>query len=310
MNKGISKMMKIILMKIKKIFIRLVKLIIRYIYCNNKTESMKLQFYKNIDVVQINIKAGVTEYFLPANVDWADKKIDKMLVYGSNPETGEVSTIDGITPIIDREQVGSAYFDLYDENNVQIGYSVSAINLMHTCNHPFEINSKLGLQTSKIVFTEEPVDDCCILLYVFWDTKTVDSDDVPERSVTVKFPIKNGEELSLSKVIDTYIHSQSKKLKGLSVWGGYGAWNFLFITLRDYNYKTVVKMLPAGMCRPPMGVDPVVETASNFSEKAQSIQVDSMYLDCADIDFDNSFIYQASDSTAVGETDITITFLY
>lgn len=297
-------------MKIKKIFIRLVKLIIRYIRCNNKTESMKLQFYKNIDVVQINVKAGVTEYFLPANVDWADKKIDKMLVYGSNPETGEVSPIDGITPIMDREQVGSAYFDLYDENNVQIGYSVSAINLMHTCNHPFEINSKLGLQTSKIVFTEDPKDDCCMLIYVFWDTKTVDSDDVPGRSVTVNLSIKDGEELSLSKVIDTYIHSQSKKLKGINVWGGYGYWNFLFITLRDYNYKTVVKMLPAGMCRPPMGVDPMAEHASNFSEKAQSIQVDSMYLDCADIDFDNSFVFCATDSNSDVEANITITFLY
>lgn len=298
--------MMLLWMKIKNFILKL----LRSIFCNNKTESMKLQFYKNIDVVQINIKEGVAEYFLPANVDWADKKIDKMLVYGSNPETGEVSPIDGISYIMDREQVSSAYFDLYDENNVQIGYSVSAINLMHTCNHPFEINSKLGLQTSKIVFTEDPVGDCCMLLYVFWDTKTVDSDDVPCRSVTVNFTINDGEELQLSKVIDTYIHSQSKKLKGINVWGGYGAWNFMFITLRDYNYKTVVKMLPVGMCRPPMGVAPIVEFASNFAEKAQSIQVDSMYLDCADIDFDNSFVFYATDSNSGNEANITITFLY
>lgn len=270
---------------------------------------MKLPFYKNIDVVQINVKAGVSEYFFPANVDWADKKIDKILVYGCNPESGEKSPIDGITHVMDREQVGSAYFDLYDENNVQIGYSVSAINLMHTCNHPFEINSKLGLQTSKVVFTREPDEDLCMLLYVFWDTITVDGDDVPAHSVTVNFPIKGGEELNLSKVIDTYIHSQSKKLKGINVWGGYGYWNFLFITLRDYNYKTVVKMLPAGMCRPPMGVDPIADGATNFSEKAQSIQVNSMYLDCADIDFDNSFVYYATDDSA-NDANLTITFLY
>ena len=41
---------------------------------------MKLQFYKNIDCVQINIKQGVREYFFPTNVDWADKKIDKMII--------------------------------------------------------------------------------------------------------------------------------------------------------------------------------------------------------------------------------------
>lgn len=271
---------------------------------------MKLQFYKNIDVVQINIKAGVTEYFLPANVDWVDKKIDKLLVYGSNPETGEVSPIDGITYIMGRDSVGSAYFDLYDENNVQIGYSISAKNIMHTCNYPFEVNSKLSLQTSKIVFTEEPTGDACVLLYVFWDTKIVDDDNVPERSVTVNFTIKNREELSLSKIIDTYIHSQSKKVKGINVWGGYGAWNFLFITLRDYNYKTVIKMLPAGLCRPPMGVSSMFAD-TNSSEKAQSVQVDSMYLDCADIDFDNSFVYYATDTDIVGVgANITITFLY
>lgn len=269
---------------------------------------MKLQFYKNIDVVQINIKAGVTEYFFPSNVDWADKKIDKLIVYGSNPETGELSPIDGVTPIMDREQVDNAYFDLYDENNVQIGYNVSAINLMHTCNYPFEINSKLGLQTSKIMFSAAPDEDCCMLLYVFYDTNTVDGDDVPNRSVTVNFTLRGGEELALSKVIDTYIHSQSRKLKGINLWGGYGYWSYLFITLRDYNNKTVIKMLPAGMCRPPMGVDSIAEMATSFSEKAQSVQVDSMYLDCADIDFDNSFVYYASKYAS--ETNFTITFLY
>lgn len=164
------------------------------------------------------------------------------------------------------------------------------------------------MQTSKIVFSEEPNEDSCILIYVFWDTKTVDMDSTPERSVTVQFPIKGGEELPLSQVIDTYIHSQSKKLKGIYVWGGYGYWQFLFITLRDYNYKTVVKLLPAGMCRPPMGVDPLADGASDFSAKAQSVQVAPMYLDCADIDFDNSFVYYAA--SYADNIDITITFLY
>lgn len=271
---------------------------------------MKLQFYKNIDVVQIDVKAGVSEYFFPGNVDWAGKKIDKMLIYGSNPELGEVSPIDGITPILDREQVGTIYMDLYDENNMQIGYSISAKNLLHTCNHPFEVNSQIGLQTSKLVFSEEPTDDGCLLIYVFWDTKMVDGDDIPTKSVTSQFTIPFGVDFPISKIIDSYIHTQGKKLKGINVWGGYGAWNYSFITLRDYNYRTVIKSLPVGMCRPLMGVDPVVEQASDFSEKAQSIQVDSMYLDCADIDFDNSFIYAISDSPTGGQSTITITFLY
>lgn len=122
-------------MKIKNFILKLLHLL----FCNHKTESMKLQFYKNIDVVQINVKTGVSEYFFPSNVDWADKKIDKMLVYGSNPESGELSPIDGITPIVDREQLDNVYLDLYDANNVQIAYSLSAMDIMHTCNYPLRL---------------------------------------------------------------------------------------------------------------------------------------------------------------------------
>lgn len=268
---------------------------------------MKLQFYKNIDVVQINIKAGVSEYFFPQNVDWADKKIDKLIVYGSNPETGELSPIDGITPIYDREELGNIYFDLYAEDNTQIAYSMSAVDILHTNNHPLEINSKISLQTSKMVFSKEPVGSGCVLVYVFWDTKTVETDDIPNRSVTAQFNLRAGEEIQLSKVIDTYIHAQTKKVKGIYLWGGYGYWNFLFMTLRDYNYRTIVKLLPGGFCRPPMGVDPVKEF-DVISEQAQSVQVAPFYLDNADVDFDNSVVYNASEGEQ--ESQITITFLY
>lgn len=268
---------------------------------------MKLQLYRNIDVVQINIKKGVNEYFFPTNVDWADQKIDKMIVYGCNPDTGELSPIDGITPLLDREQVGSAYFDLYDKSNSQIGYSISAIDILHTNNHPLEINSKISLQTSKLVFTEAPEDDACMLIYVFWGTKIVD-EDVPNHNVTFQFTLSPGQERKLSDIIDTYIHAQSRKLKGIYVWGGYGYWSFLYITLRDYNYKTVVKLLPAGMCRPPMGVDPIM-IGNTIAEQAQSVQVDPMYLDSADIDFDNSFVYYSSPEDS-SDTNITITLLY
>lgn len=305
MNMGISKMM-MILMKIKKIFIRLVKLIIRYICCNKKTESMKLQLYKNIDLVQINIKEGVREYFFPTNVDWADQKIDKMIIYGSNPESGEVSPIDGISYVADREQIGSLYLDLYAEDDTQIAYNMSALDILHTNNHPLEINSKISLTTSKLVFTEDPVIDGCVLMYVFWGTKTVES-ELPANSVTVKFDATVGKELPLSKVIDTYIHAQSKKLKGLYFWGGVGA-SGVYLTLRDRNYRTIAKLLPGAFLRPQMGVDPLAVTW-DYPERVQTVQVAPFLLDDADIDFDNSFLYVSVDSPGAQVTH-TITFLY
>lgn len=268
---------------------------------------MKLQFYKNIDVVQINIKAGVKEYFFPQNVDWADKKIDKMIVYSSDPVISEKSPIDGVLPVLTTPQLQSVYFDLYNKENVQIAYNMSVLDILHTNNNPIEINSDLSLQMSKITFMDEPESDACLLVYVFWGTNVVDTDDVPNRNVTVQFELYDGQELPLSEVIDTYIHSQSKTLKGIYVWGGKESAIGLYLTLRDYNFKTVVKLLPGMFCRPPMGT--TLESGTQ-TEKLESIQKDSMYLDCADIDFDNSFVYYSTPFDVESKTTFTITFLY
>lgn len=251
---------------------------------------MKLQLNKNIDVVQINVKAGVSEYYFPTNVDWANKKIDRLIIYGANPSSGELSPIDGVLPILNLNQLDNVYLDLYAADNTQIAYGMSATNILYTNNHPFEINSGISLQTSKIVFSQAPTNNGCILVYVFCDTKIVDSDDIPNRSVTVQFPIKQGEELPFNYVIDTYIHSQSKTVKGLYVWGD----ESVFITLRDYNYKTITKLLPGAFCRPQMA-----------AAQAQSVQVAPLLFENADVNFDNSFIYNAAE-----DTQVTITFLY
>lgn len=270
---------------------------------------MKLQFYKNIDVVQINIKAGVKEYFFPQNVDWADKKIDKLVIYGSESFSPKfVSPIDGITPLISSELLNSAYFDLYDSDGLQIGYNVSAKNITHTCNHPIELNSVLSLQMSKIVFPETPEVDCCMLIYVFWGTSIKETDDLPNHNVTVTFPIGYGKEVTLASVIDTYIHSQSKKIKGMYIWSIPN--RTIFFTLRDYNYRTIVKLLPGEMCRPPMGVPDWAETES-VVVRSQLVQVDPMYLDCADVDFENSFVFNSNFRVnPTMQVYITITFLY
>ena len=270
---------------------------------------MKLQLYKNIDVVQIDIKQGVSEYFLPQNVDWAEQKIDKIVVYGvdmASPE--EVSPIDGINPLISQELLSSAYLDLYNKDGAQIGYAISANNIKHTCNYPIEINSKISLQTSKLVFTQTPEQDYCLLMYVFWNTAVVETDDLPNHSVTVYFPIGYGEEICLANVIDTYIHSQSKKVKGMYFWSLPN--RTIFITLRDYNYKTIVKLLPGAMCRPPMGVPEYAQGESTVVQ-SQLIQTETMYLDCEDVDFENSFVFNSDFRVnPTRKNTVTITFLY
>lgn len=263
-----------------------------------------MKLYKNIDIVQINIKEGVQEYYLPKNVDWANQVIDGIAVYTPYQELGEQSPVDGVSPIVDREIVSSLYFDLYADDGREIAQGLNAQNLLFTNNHPVEINSKISLQLSRIFFaTPSPIDGA-LILYIFYSSEEKDI-DIPQRNVTVTFPIKGGEELLLSDVIDTYIHAQCKKLKGVQYWGILTEGVGLFITLRNRNYKTVVNRLSLNMCRPPMGAEYMT---TGVWGKAQSVQINPLYLD-EDIDFANSTI-QNTWGSDIEPSMVTLTFLY
>lgn len=273
---------------------------------------MKLQIYKNIDIVQINVKSGVSEYFLPQNVDWADKVVEKIVLYTSiYPENKTLSPIDGVNPLFCNEDVPSIYFDFYNQDEVELAHNLSAQSIVWSNNHPVELNSKISLKLSRMFFSEPPVADGCVLLYVFWGNKTVETEDLPQNSVTVTFDITDGQDIPLSQVIDTYIHAQGKKLKGINFWGGEDAWQEgLFITLRDYNYvNPIVNTLPLAMCRPLMSINPEGIFSYPYWAAAQRVQINSLYLDDADIDFDNSFIHKAETSGSE-KTTAKITFLY
>lgn len=264
-----------------------------------------MKVYKNIDVVQINVKAGVREYFLPKNVDWANQVIDKVVLYASDPENPVFSPIDGVTPVIDREVVQNLYFDFYSADEREITHSLSAQNILYTNNNCTELNSQLSLQLSRIFFGKVAPNDGCILLYVFYGTKKVDGTDVPKRNVTVQIPINAGDELVLSDVIDTYIHAKGNRVKGILSWGKLTAGAGIFITLRDHNYRTIINALPITMCRPPMAD---VEYGFADLELAEQVQANSLYLDDEDVDFANSYI---QNTFQVGNAlPITLTFLY
>lgn len=277
---------------------RIIKRVVRLILNKNKNfESMKL--YKNIDVVQINIKAGVSEYFFPRNVDWADKVIEKMIVYAPAQESGILSPIDLKNYIMDREDYTDIYIDLYGEDNTELAFSLSAQSIVHNNNYPLEINSKISLQLSRIFFTTPPSDGC-LLIYVFWGNREVEDMDLPQNSVTVDVEVPFGKDVMFDEFIDTYIHAQGKKVKGIDVWGGFHGIQDVFVTLRDHNYNTIIKLLPTAMCRPQVII--------SDDAQAENVQVHPMYLDNADIDFANSYLRASGDS--MNTQTVTITLYY
>lgn len=267
---------------------------------------MKLQ--KNVDMVQINIKAGVQEYFLPKNVDWADKVVDKILVYcPMTDRAAEYSPVDGVTQLVSRNEIGDLYFDLYSNEDVEISHNLSAEQILYTNNHPIEINSKLSLQLSRIFFAKENTSDGCLLLYIYWGSVDVEDDELPKNSVTVEFEIPSKHEINLADVIDTYIHAQGAKLRGIIKWGYFVDGMGCFITLRDRNYKTILKSVPLNCMRPPMEIEyalmPPLIIGYQIAEK---IQTSSLYLDYEDVDFANSTIQNTSNAIKT----LKITFLY
>lgn len=275
--------------------------IMNTLVCNSKyknKESMKL--YKNIDLVQINVKAGVSEYYFPRNVDWADKVIENLVVYAPESGSGELSPIDLKNYIVDRDVYDDVYFDLYNADGEEISHNLSAQSIVHTNNYPLEIREKLSLQLSRIFFSKAPAQDGCLLIYVFWDNTVTDC-DAPQKSVTVDVIAETGKDVWFKDFIDTYINAQGKRLKGIDVWNGLGGGTHdAFITLRDNNYKTIIKLLPIAMCRPQM--------AAPEYYTAEYAQVHPLYLDNVDVDFANSYIRKSGDDP--DPVKLTITLYY
>ena len=171
---------------------------------------MKVEVYKNIDLVQIDITAGKSEYRLPRNVDWANRKVDKLLLVA--PEKGCLSPLDGITPVLTRAQIEDMYFDLFRADESEIAQNLYFENLLYTNNHPVRINSALSLKQARINFSTPPTESGCILLYVFWGGSVNDDYQMPSKSETVSFDLAANEKLTFTEIINTYFHVRGEKI--------------------------------------------------------------------------------------------------
>lgn len=242
---------------------------------------MKAELYRNIDLVQIDIQSGVDEYYFPKNVDWANKKIDKIVLCA--PGTACVSPIDGQSSVYTRSGVVDMYLDLYSNDDQEIVHNLSFENILHTNNNPVLIGKQLSLNLSRIYFTTPPASDGVLLFYVFYDTQYRDDYVSSAHNETITFPLAAGEKLTFRQIINTYVHAQGKKVVGIQVWNAEN--NPAYLTLRDYPLTYILKDVHTEMLRPQMSAATVEGT-----------QVLPCRLDCIDIDFEYSFIRNATGS--------------
>ena len=252
---------------------------------------MKATLYRNIELVRIPVKAGVSEYYFPQNVSWAGEKIDRIAVVIPNQPC--VDPMDGTTPVMDGSLYKDLYLNVYSDEQKELLHAVNCEQLLHLNNNPLYLNSELDLSLCNLYFTEAPTQDCTLLLYVIHGSREIDTDDVPERSITVDFELQAGEEINFQQIIQQYIHALPAKVKGIMFWNAQSA--PAYFTLRDYKLTYMLQNLHSELARPQMN-----------GGAAYSTQLQPMYFDNLDINFQYSHIRNCGASAAVQK----ITILY
>ena len=238
--------------------------------------------------MRVPIKAGETDYTLPQNVEWANRKIDRMIIVA--PQNACTDPVDGVTPVMTLSDISDCYITLYDKDNREIMHDVLYENILHLNNNPLRVDAQLNLSLCRITFTTPPAADATLLLYVLYETKREEYADVPKRSTTVLFPLAANQEISFKDIINFTIHAIPETVKGVIVWEG-NSW----LTLRDHALTYQMVNIHTELCRPDMN-----------GGTAYDSQAALFLLDNLDIDFDYSRIREASGQN----TTQKITFLY
>lgn len=238
---------------------------------------MKTYIAKNIDVIQINITSGVTEYEFPKNVAWSGKKIDKLAIYAP-ASTPMLSPIDGVTPVMPASLCDNLYLNLYNGKGGDIAHYMHAGNIVYDNNNPVWINDTLSLELSSIKFATAPLSNYAMLIYVYYDGRFVEDYEEPKRNTTIMFSVGAHSKMNFHDIINTTFHVDNEKVRGIHIWNAENT--PVYITLRDYKLTYALNNISPQIARPQ-----ILKDAS-----AQLSQVHPLYLDSVDIDFDYSYI--------------------
>ena len=253
---------------------------------------MKTELYTNCSLVRVPIKTGVTDYYFPQNVDWAGKRVDKIVVCA--PQNACTDPVDGVTPVLTLPNLDNLYFSITtEESNIETMHDVSYEQLLHRNNNPLRVDGVVNLALSRLYFTQAPASDATLLLYVFWQTRTEEDYDLPKRSMSVNVPLNANQELSFRDIINFAIHALPDTVKGVIMWDA--ETSPVYVTLRDHQLTYMMTDIHSEMMRADM-----------LAQDAFDTQAALFMLNDLDIDFDYSRIREAAGQNTMQR----ITFLY
>lgn len=250
-----------------------------------------MKVYNNIDCIQIQLKEGQTDYYLPQNTNWKGRVIDRIMVDYSN----------WYAPITAKEVLkgghGEIYITLFDTDNKQIMRDVAIEQLNIHNNNEIYIGREISANLSYLSIDEKVVEEYAeqvILLYFFYGTKDIEYSRIT-RSVTLELSLNPLEEVSLQKVIENYIALQPANVKGVIAWTQ--DW---YLTLREENNRRTLNYIPSAFMFPQQ-----LEFGS-YGAGTNNRIIYPFRLDNLNIDMYNSYITNSTDEGMIAK----ITFLY
>lgn len=251
--------------------------------------------YQNISLCQINVKQGQSEYYLPMNANWREKKIEKIVVYAHDDNVPVSSPVDDAS-CLGRSDIQDLYFDLYNVDGENIMHNLQAYELLDANNFPPEIGHKLSFDLSRIFFTTPPASDAALLLYVFYNSSEAAQDEATE-NVTVIFDVPAKSRVSFADVIEKYMYATNRGVRAIAVWNDVAtlSYNSGFLTLRDDTGRLAHEDLPTYFFRPV-----------NKPASGDVILRNHIPLDAVDLDFNNSYMYNPHNQAI----EYTVTFYY
>lgn len=251
--------------------------------------------FQNISLCQINVKQGQSEYYLPNNANWREKKIEKIVVYAHDDNVPVTSPIDDAS-CLGRSDIQDLYFDLYNTAGENIMHNLQAYELLDANNFPPMVGHKLSFDLSRIFFTSAPVSDGALMLYVFYNKDEAAPDEATQ-NVTVTFEVPAKSRTCFNEVIEKYMYASYKGVRAIAVWNDVAtlSYNSGFLTLRDTTGFLAHEELPTYFFRPV-----------NKPASGDVILKNHIPLDAVDLDFNNSYMYNPH-SQAV---QYTVTFYY
>jgi len=240
-----------------------------------------MKTYQNIALCQINVVAGQSEYYIPRNSNWADKKIEKIVLF-TDYQSGIKSPVDG-SDVLTLSQIGDGlYFDLYDDKGVNIMHNVSEVAFIAENNFPLEVNSKLSYELSRLFFINAPTDSGALMLYIFYNSNEEHGDEIHE-NITVTFDVEPMSRITLQEVIERYMYARNRGVRAITVWSGSYPDRYRqgYLTLRDVNNKLCHEHIPTYFFRP----------SYEASWDPNIFPVEKIHLDGVELDFNNSEVF-------------------